>query len=77
MAFIEWYTIVNTHFFSNQGMLLQENTLFDLGVKITISCYVSQLPLHYVAWAPAKFEVATVNQRFRRRCINNKNTLFY
>ena len=40
-------------------MHLQENTFFDVGVKVAYN--VAQYPLHYVACAPAKFEVATSN----------------
>ena len=40
-------------------MRLQENTLFDLGVKVTQN--VDQYPLHYVIYASTKFEVATSN----------------
>ena len=40
-------------------MHLQENTLFDLGVKFTQR--VAQYPLHHVTCSPAKFAVATYN----------------
>ena len=46
---------------------LQENTLFDLGVKVTQNA--SQYPLHHVNYVPAKFEVAM----FRHL---QENTLF-
>ena len=36
-------------------MHLQENTLFDLGVKVTQN--VAQCPLHHVTFAPIEFEV--------------------
>ena len=37
-------------------MHLQENTLFDLGVKVTGN--VGQYPLYHVTYASVKFEVA-------------------
>ena len=40
-------------------MNLQENTLFDLGVKVTQN--VAQYPLNSVTYAATKFEVATSN----------------
>ena len=40
-------------------MHLQENTLFDLDLKVTQN--VAKYPLHHVTYAPAKFEVATTN----------------
>ena len=42
-----------------RGKTLQENTLFDLGIKVTQN--VAQHSLHYVTYAPANFEVATLN----------------
>ena len=45
-------------------MHLQENTLFDLGIKVTQN--VAHYPLHYVTYSGTKFEVAT------RRYINKK-----
>ena len=42
-----------------EQMHLQENTVFDLGVKVTQD--VAQYFLHYVTYAPAKFEFATSN----------------
>ena len=36
-------------------MHLQENTLFDLGVKVTQN--VAQCPLHRLTYAPTEFEV--------------------
>ena len=35
---------------------LQENPLFDLGVKVTQN--IAQYPLHHVTYSAAKFEVA-------------------
>ena len=48
-------------FTSYQEMNIQENKLFDIesGVKVTFN--IAQYPLHHVACAPAKFEVATSN----------------
>ena len=40
-------------------MHLQENTLFDHGVKVTIN--VALYPLNHVTYAATKFEVATSN----------------
>ena len=40
-----------------EEMHLQENTLFDLGVKVKRN--VTQYPLHHVIYAPTKFQVAT------------------
>ena len=42
-----------------EKMHLQENALFDLdhGVKVTPN--VAQYPRHHVAYAPAKFDIAT------------------
>ena len=40
-------------------MHLHENTLFDLGVKVTQD--VAQYPLNHVTYSGAKFEVATSN----------------
>ena len=49
-----------------EQMHLQENTVFDLGFKVTQD--VSQHPLHHVTYAFAKFDSA--------RCIYKKNTVF-
>ena len=38
-------------------MHLQESTLFDLQVKVTLN--VAQCPLHHVTYAPTEFEVTT------------------
>ena len=40
-----------------EKMHLQENTLFDLRVKVTHN--VAHCPLHYVTYAPTKFEATT------------------
>ena len=40
-------------------MHLQENIFFDLDPKFTQN--FDQFPLHYVIYAPAKFEVASIN----------------
>ena len=40
-------------------MHLQEKTLGELGIKVIRN--IAQYPLHYVTYAPAKFEVATAN----------------
>ena len=41
-------------------MHLQENSTFDLGVKVTQN--VAQYPLHHVTYSATKFEVATSNR---------------
>ena len=38
-------------------MHLQENTLFDLVFWVNVTRNVAQYPLHYVTYAPAKFEL--------------------
>ena len=38
-------------------MHFQENSIFDLGVKVTRN--VNQYSLHHVTYSPKKFEVAT------------------
>ena len=43
----------------SKEMQSQENTLFDLGVKVTQN--VAHFPLHHVICEPTKFEVATPN----------------
>ena len=40
-------------------MHIQENTLFNLGVKFTKN--IAQYPLHHVTYSGTKFEVATSN----------------
>ena len=39
-------------------MHLQENTLFDLDLRVKVTQNVTQYPLHYVTYLGAKFEVA-------------------
>ena len=49
-------------------MHLQENTVFDLGVKVTQD--VAQHPLHHVTFAFAMFDAATSNYKgdaFRKK----------
>ena len=50
-------------------MHLQENTIFDLGVKVTRNAV--QYPLHHVTYVAAKFEVVNLQQE-RRRYIYKK-----
>ena len=38
-------------------MHLQEDSIFDLGVKVTLN--VAYYPLHHVTYSATKFEVAT------------------
>ena len=45
------------HHMVKEKIHLQEITLFDLGVKVIR--YVAPCPLHYVTFAPTKFEVTT------------------
>ena len=40
-------------------MHLQESTLFDLQVKVTLN--VAQCPLHHVTYAPTEIEVTKSN----------------
>ena len=40
-----------------ENMHLQENTLFDLGIKVIRN--VAQYSRHHVTYAPAKFDVST------------------
>ena len=42
-----------------EEMHLQENTLFDLGVKVTR--HVAQYPLHHLTYSATKFEATTSN----------------
>ena len=42
-------------------MHLHENTLFDLGVKVTQD--VAQYPLHHATYSDTKFEAATPYRR--------------
>ena len=52
-------------------MHLQENSLFDLGVKITQK--IAQYTLHHVTYSGTQFEVATSNglggDKFTRKYI--------
>ena len=41
----------------SEEMHLQENSIFDLRVKVTQN--VAQYPLHHVTYSATKFEVAT------------------
>ena len=50
----------------DKEMHLQENTLFDLDPKVKVTWNAAQYPLHHVAYAAAKFDVAI------RRCIYKK-----
>ena len=52
-------------------MHLQENTLFDLRIKITRN--IAKYPLHHVTYSAAKFwSYYLYVKRFRRRCIYKK-----
>ena len=42
-----------------EEMHIQENSIFDLGVKVAQN--VAQYPLHLVTYSATKFEVATYN----------------
>ena len=48
-------------------MHLQVNTLFDLELDIKVTQNIFQYPLHHVAYAPTKFEVAMYNTEFKRQ----------
>ena len=54
-----------------EEMHLQEHSIFDLGVKVTLN--VAQYPLHHVTYSDTKFEVTTSNSlggdAFTRKCI--------
>ena len=41
-----------------EKMHLQENTLFDLELKVKATQNVAQCPLHHVTYAPTEFEVS-------------------
>ena len=43
-----------------EEMHLKENSIFDLGVKVTQN--VAQSPLHHVTYSATKFELATSNR---------------
>ena len=51
-------------------MHLQENRLFDLGVKVTQN--VAQYLLHYVTYAATQFEVVRSNDTFTRHMTDTK-----
>ena len=40
----------------------QENTLFDLDLRVKVTQNVAQYPLHHVRYSATKFEVATSNR---------------
>ena len=42
-----------------EEMHLQENTLFDIDIRVKVTGNVAQYPLHHVTYAPVKFEVNT------------------
>ena len=42
-------------------MHLQENSIFDLDLRVKVTQNVAQYPLHYVTYSFTKFEVATSN----------------
>ena len=43
------------------NVYLQENTFFDLDLRVKITGNTAQDPLHHVSYAPVKFEVNTSN----------------
>ena len=43
-------------------MHLQENTLFDLDLRVKVIRNVAQCHTHHVIYAPTEFEVATCNR---------------
>ena len=42
-----------------EKMHSQENTLFDLDLRVKVTRNVAQSPLHHVIYAPTEFEVTT------------------
>ena len=56
-------------------MHLLENTLLtiDLDIKVNVTLIIAQYPLHYITYAPEKFEGNTSNglvgDAFTRKCI--------
>ena len=65
-------SLVLLHPMVKEKMHLQENTLFDLGVKVTRN--VAQYPRHHVTYAPAKFDIAT--SQVKEKMHLQENTLF-
>ena len=49
------------HLMVKEQMHLQENTVIDLDLGVKVTQDVAQYPLCHVTYAPAKFEVATLN----------------
>ena len=47
------------HHMVKEKIHLQENTLFDLDLRVKVSQNVAQCPLHHVTYAPTEFEVTT------------------
>ena len=56
-----------------EKMYLQENTLFDLDLRVKVTQNVAQCPLYHVTCAPAEFEVTASKglggDAFTRKCI--------
>ena len=42
-----------------ENIHLQENTLFDLDLRVKVTRNVAKCPLHNVTYAPTEFEVTT------------------
>ena len=42
-----------------EKMHLQENTLFDLDLRVKVTPNVAQCALHHVTYAPTQFDVTT------------------
>ena len=43
-------------------MHLQENSIFDLDLRVKVTQNVAQYPLHHVTYSATKFEVAASNR---------------
>ena len=50
-------SLILLHPMVKEKMHLQENTLFDLDLWVTLNA--AQCPLHHVTYAPTEFEVTT------------------
>ena len=44
-----------------EKMHLQENSLFDLDLRVKVTQNVAQYPLHHVTYSATKFQVAASN----------------
>ena len=44
-----------------EKMHSQENTLFDLDLRVKVTQNVAKYPRHHVTYAPAKFDIAKLD----------------